>query len=295
MSKTVFIIHGRDLAARDALSRFLKALRLQVLDFQTIADQLGPSPFIADVVFRGIEIADAVIALFTPDEHAALYENSDADGTMSGPIEHRWQARPNVIFEAGVALGTRPNQTILATLGSDVALFSDVNGKHFVRLDDPDGKSQLWNRLKHILFTDGSPETKRGASMAAKSLAALVRKRWDYHDEVYLLANRMRHHLVGKRATPPSLLDIVAAVVQEKPRLDPWKIHPRHFMDRVQRHFPKLANKTYWWLIIFGFFRFLDDEDWGITAEEDWQSSAPCAELAERGVALIRRLQVSAE
>jgi hypothetical protein len=244
------------------------------------------------VVFKAIQTADAIVALFTPDEHAALYPPDDPDGTLAHPKQERWQARPNVIFEAGIALGSRPEHTVLATLGADVELFSDVDGKHVVRLGAPDGKEQLRRRLNRILFADRGPEAERGARMASRTLESFTRSRWEFYDEVCLLANRMRNQMLGDNARPPTLLTVVSKVALEQPLLDPMKVRPRGFMERVQRMFPNHADNAYWWLIVFGFFRFIDDDEWGITKKEDWESSAPCAEISERGVALVRRIQL---
>jgi predicted nucleotide-binding protein len=141
----VFIIHGRNLAARNAIASFLRVLGLTPLDFDTISAELGGSPFIGDVVRRGIERAHGVLAVFTPDEHAMLLPAFHAPADRPDERE-RFQARPNVIFEAGMALGFAPDRTILITLGTDVSLFSDVDGRHVLRLDNSAQKRDLLQR-----------------------------------------------------------------------------------------------------------------------------------------------------
>lgn len=131
--KKVFIIHGRNVAARTALEQFLRALNLQPVDFDQLAADQGGTAFIGDIVRAGLECAQGIVALFTPDEYAGL--RPDHRGQHDKPEETlRWQARPNVIFEAGMAYGMAPQRTVLVTLGTDVALFSDVAGVHVVRL-----------------------------------------------------------------------------------------------------------------------------------------------------------------
>ena len=78
----MFVIYGRDVEAHAELAKFLHALNLEEIRFEEVANTLGAFPFVADIVLRGIKDADAVIALFTPDEHAALYD--PASGT---PLE----------------------------------------------------------------------------------------------------------------------------------------------------------------------------------------------------------------
>ena len=60
----------------------------------------------------------------------------------------RWQSRPNVLFEAGIAFGSARNRTVLVTLGRDVSLFSDVTGIHTVRLNNTvDSRNKFRQKL----------------------------------------------------------------------------------------------------------------------------------------------------
>src|SRR5947208_4172646 len=113
---SVFIIHGHDMEARNELVKFVNSLGLEVLEFHMGEKQDRPMSMIFDTVLNGIQSADAVIALFTPDEHSASYVPST--GTYSGKNRNGekwegWQARPNVIFEAGIALGIAIDKTII--------------------------------------------------------------------------------------------------------------------------------------------------------------------------------------
>lgn len=190
LSRNVFIIRGRDDEAYKHLVQFIKALGLEELGFDDIACLLGPTPFIADIVIKSIEKADAVIALFTPDEHAARYGKKDefdkAEDRYLVDVEGetRWQARSNVLFEAGVAYGTKPEKTILVTIGTDVQLFSDIRGKHFVQLAEAGGKQKLRNKLESILgsLTPTDPNWLR--SEISGDFASCLRVRWKFYDEI---------------------------------------------------------------------------------------------------------------
>ncbi len=136
--KKVFIIHGRNLAARTQMEHFLRALDLEPIDFDQLASGQGGMAFIGDIVRAGLKQAQGIVVLFTPDEYAAL-RTGHRETHDKGDDILRWQARPNVIFEAGIAYGIAQERTVLVTLGADVSLFSDVNGIHIVRLGNDSG------------------------------------------------------------------------------------------------------------------------------------------------------------
>jgi predicted nucleotide-binding protein len=144
--KKVFIIHGRNIAARNAVEMFVRALALEPLDFDQVAADLGGSVFIGDVVRAGLKQAQAIVAIFTPDECAALHPAFRSPTNAHEDL--RWQARPNVIFEAGMAYGMSPERTVLVTFGHDVRLFSDVSGIHIVPVgNDVKSRGKLRQKL----------------------------------------------------------------------------------------------------------------------------------------------------
>src|SRR5687768_17005904 len=99
----VFVVYGRNLRAYRELSKFLQFIGVDEISFEEVANREA-SPFVTKVVLSGIEAADAIVVLFTPDELSILYESSpEAGNDRLVSREYRWQARPNVIFEAGVA------------------------------------------------------------------------------------------------------------------------------------------------------------------------------------------------
>jgi len=142
----VFIVYGRNKNAHSAMVQFLHSLKLNPLDFDEVRNDLGGTPFVGKIVHEGLRRAQAIIVLFTPDEyvslHPGLYRNDDEEGE-----KHRWQARPNVILEAGMALGIDEQRTILVIIG-DVHLSSDLHGRHFLYLDNSsDARSKLRDAL----------------------------------------------------------------------------------------------------------------------------------------------------
>jgi predicted nucleotide-binding protein len=72
--------------------------------------------------------AQGVLALFTPDEYAVLRPEHRKEKEGGESVE-RWQARPNVQFEAGMAYGRDPDRVAFVLFGN-AKLFSDAAGMH---------------------------------------------------------------------------------------------------------------------------------------------------------------------
>lgn len=287
MAKRVFVIYGRDSLAHTELVKFLEALGLEVLGFDEVAGQLGPAPFIADIVTRGIAIADAVVALFTPDEQAVLYDPDTGRSIERESGGARWQARPNVIFEAGVAYGLGKAKPILTVLGADVRLFSDVGSMHFVELDGPGAKQNLHDRLTAVLGPLKPTRPDWATSPESGDFQKCIRKRWPAFDEIEVLAR----YLQNRRLDGTPLIEIVSKVACADQR--DWSVlHARDFMDEIdQNERGDCTDLAYWWLVVYGFFQFDNIEYWGTVNDATWIDSVDEARFAPRGVALIERLR----
>lgn len=147
--RIVFVVHGRNDQARNALFEFLRALDLKPLEWSAAVALTGSaSPYIGEVLDRAFRVAQAVIVLLTPDEIAYLRPEY-ASGETDPDLDPAAQARPNVLFEAGMAFGRHPDRTVLVEMGS-VRPFSDIAGRHVVRMDgSPDKRNELATRLKN--------------------------------------------------------------------------------------------------------------------------------------------------
>lgn len=141
----VFIIHGRNGNAVRELSSFLTALGLEPWPFESVSARLGANPYVGEVVEEALTQARIVIALFTPDERAVLqrdfYHPADKDKDR-----RRFQSRPNVFFETGMALARARDRTIMVTAG-DVELPSDFGGKLFYRLSNEEVPRRRFREL----------------------------------------------------------------------------------------------------------------------------------------------------
>lgn len=133
--RKVMVVHGRDEEARRAMFDFLKAIGLLPQEWSELVAATGSgAPYIGEVLENAFQIAKAVVVLFTPDDEAYLREEFQSPHDPPEEREPTPQARPNVLFEAGMALGVHPKRTILVELGK-LRPFSDIYGRHVVRLD----------------------------------------------------------------------------------------------------------------------------------------------------------------
>jgi len=157
--RTVFVIHGRDDKARDALFTFLRSIDLHPLEWsEALSATASPTPYVAHVLDKAFAIAQAVIVLMTPDDEARLRPHLCHPDDPNHERALTPQARPNVLFEAGMAMGRAPERTVLVELGL-LRPFSDIAGRHVVRLDNSTQRRQeLASRLK----TCGCPVSLEG-------------------------------------------------------------------------------------------------------------------------------------
>jgi len=145
--RQVFVVHGRDTAARGALFAFLRSIGLEPIEWAKAVQMSGEAtPHIGTILNTAFEAASAVVVLLTPDEIVHLRgELSGNDEVDARPAS---QARPNVLFEAGIAMGRDEKRTVLVELGK-VRPFSDVAGRYIVRLDNSHEKrKELAQRLE---------------------------------------------------------------------------------------------------------------------------------------------------
>lgn len=147
-NRKIFVVHGRDNRLRKNFFAFLRALDLQPLEWSEALKLTGKtSPYIGEVLDRAFSKAQAIVVLLTPDDEVRLVPELWGTYEDSNEKEYRLQARPNVLFEAGMAFGRNPNRTLLIEVGR-VKAFSDVAGRYVVKLtNDPEKRKDVAERL----------------------------------------------------------------------------------------------------------------------------------------------------
>lgn len=147
---SVFVVHGRDSGVAQAMFDFLYAIGLNPIEWTKAIEMTKKgSPHVSAILDASLAKAKAVVVLLTPDDEAQLKEQYWSPHEPGWEKSLRGQARPNVLFEAGLAFGHNPDGTILVEIG-DMRPFSDVGGMHTVRLSNStQSRQQLVAKLKN--------------------------------------------------------------------------------------------------------------------------------------------------
>ena len=172
--KKVFVVHGRDSCLRDDFFSFLRALGLQPIEWSEALKFTGKAtPYIGEALESAFGTAQAVIVLLSPDDEVRLspelWEKDEDEKEKSVTL----QARPNVLFEAGMAFGKNPDRTLLVAVGQ-VKAFSDVAGRHIVRLSNsPEKRNDIAERLRTVgcdVTTTGNDWLKTGHFVVTREI-----------------------------------------------------------------------------------------------------------------------------
>lgn len=147
--KKVFVVTGRNEKLRLSVFNLLRALKLEPMEWMEVIRTTGEaSPYLSQAIMKSIDEAGAVVVIMAPEEEAKL------DGQFCTEAEDEKiykQPRPNVIFEAGLALGMKESKTIILQFG-ELRIFSDILGKHVTKYrgkkKEQEFKLDLLDKLK---------------------------------------------------------------------------------------------------------------------------------------------------
>ena len=134
----IFLIHGRDMGARDTVARFLGNLGIEAVILQEQPDE---GQTIIEKLERYTEVNFA-LALFTPDDVGGL----EVDAL-------RPRSRQNVIFEFGYFVGKYGRNRVRALVKGDIEIPSDYSGVLYIQFDESERwKMDLIRELKSAGF-----------------------------------------------------------------------------------------------------------------------------------------------
>lgn len=126
-SNEIFVVHGRDLGAKDTVARFLERIKMKPVILQEL-DDYGNT-----VIEKFEHHADQVgfaIVLFTPDDIGALKGEFD---------NAKPRARQNVIFELGYFIGKLGRDGVRVLVKGEVEILTDYSGVLYITMGDNDG------------------------------------------------------------------------------------------------------------------------------------------------------------
>jgi predicted nucleotide-binding protein/predicted Rossmann-fold nucleotide-binding protein len=139
-TRKVFIIHGRDIHARDCLAAILRKLQ-----FEPIILQREPSHSLTVIekLERDAVNAGFAFVMYTPDDL----------GCLKGEAE-RSRARQNVVFEHGLLVGLLGRERTCALVNGDIEVPSDLHGIIFQRFNNLEEESiNVARTLKQAGYT----------------------------------------------------------------------------------------------------------------------------------------------
>ncbi len=140
MSNGVFVVHGHDEGAREAVARFLEKLDLEPIILHERPNK--GRTLITKFREESKDIGFAVV-LMTPDDH----------GAKAGKSDTRPRSRQNVVFELGFFIGALGPERVAALVKGNIERPSDFDGVVYIDLDAADGwKQKLGKELRAAGF-----------------------------------------------------------------------------------------------------------------------------------------------
>jgi predicted nucleotide-binding protein len=146
----VVVAYGRDNENKKAMFGLLRAMGLDPIEWDTAIAATGkPDATIRDIVDALFRLGKAAVIMFTPDDLVVLRPSIRKNKEPEHEREVTGQPRPNVIYEAGMAMALYPNRTVVVSIGP-VKSLSDLSGLHVTGLGNgPKSRMQFETKLKN--------------------------------------------------------------------------------------------------------------------------------------------------
>jgi Predicted nucleotide-binding protein containing TIR-like domain len=122
-SRRVFVVHGRDLLAREAVARVLRGFDLEPV---VLADAARVGQTWIEALEEACDDCAFAVVIYKADDRGALW---------SEPHRHSPRARQNVLFELGFMIGRLGRSKVCVLHEEGVDIPSDYAGARFVKLD----------------------------------------------------------------------------------------------------------------------------------------------------------------
>ena len=122
----VFIVHGHDNAAKEAVARFIEKIGLEAI---ILHEQASSGNTIIEKIEANSNVGFGIV-LYTPCDLGASQEEKD----QLNP-----RARQNVIFEHGYLIGKIGRKNVCALVKGDIEKPNDISGVVYINMDEGDG------------------------------------------------------------------------------------------------------------------------------------------------------------
>lgn len=175
--RSVFVVHGRDLAVQDCFFDFLRSQNLWPMDWEDVVRRTDMAmPYLLDAVIAAIRQAKAVVVLLTPDDVVMLHRTLQRRDDSRAEKVWMSQARPNVLVELGIALAVCRDRVIMIEFGQ-MRPVSDLQGLNTIHFDGSFGSLQ---KVVRRLRDRGCDVTELNISqqMLERFAALRVYRRW---------------------------------------------------------------------------------------------------------------------
>jgi predicted nucleotide-binding protein len=147
--RRVFVVYGRDTELTGRFFDLLRAVDLRPLEWEQLVEATGrATPSLAEVVAHAPHFAQATLVLLSADDIVELHSDLYLPEDKAHERDRGGQARPNVLFELGLAQMAYPGNTVIVEVGNMRPL-SDLAGLNVIRFDgSPQAIRKVLNRLE---------------------------------------------------------------------------------------------------------------------------------------------------
>jgi predicted nucleotide-binding protein len=154
VARRVFVVYGRDDALNRSFFDLLHGMGLEPLEWETIVGSLGKAmPYLGDAVLNAPKLAQAALVLLSPDDIVELHPDLYGANDHQHERARGGQARPNVLFELGLAYMAYPERTVIVEVGL-MRPIADLAGLNVVRFN---GSAMAVRKVLERLALAGCP------------------------------------------------------------------------------------------------------------------------------------------
>jgi predicted nucleotide-binding protein len=164
LSRSIFVVYGRDDAVNNAVFQLLRRLDLKPLEWESLVrgSRGGMTPLLSDVVVNAPKLASAAVVVLTPDDMVMLHPELRKPREDAFELHPNLQPRPNVLLELGLVLGVYPERTLILEFG-ELRPIADLAGRNSVRFHQSTGLVDALRKIAGRLHEVGLPVDDSGS------------------------------------------------------------------------------------------------------------------------------------